>query len=109
MFKAVALLGCLALAEGSFASEPRVREVEITVQKGYHPNRIQAAVGERLRLKITRREAGSCTKEIVFPTLNLRRELPTGELVVIDLPALAAGEVPFHCGMKMTKGLITVK
>lgn len=85
-----------------------VREIEIVVQGSYKPARIEIHEGERVRLKFVRKEYNSCTREVVFPKLNIKRELPPNQPVVIDLPALAPGEYEFKCGMNMIKGKITV-
>lgn len=61
-----------------------------------------------MQLRFLRKDYSGCTKEVVFPTLGIRKTLPTNEPVVIDLPVLEPGEVPFHCGMKMVKGAILV-
>jgi plastocyanin domain-containing protein len=60
-------------------------------------------------LRFVRRDYGGCTREVVFPTLGLRRELPTGRPVTVDLPALPAGETPFECGMGMVRGAVVVR
>ena len=44
----------------------------------------------------------------MFPGLDIRRELPTDQPVVIELPALAVGEYEFKCGMNMIKGVLEV-
>ena len=44
----------------------------------------------------------------MFPGLDLRRELPTDQPVVIELPALAAGVFEFRCAMNMIRGLLVV-
>ena len=85
------------------------REVEVVVDQDYQPARIEVAPGERVRLRFLRRSQGGCTREVVFPTLGLRRELPTGQPVVIELPALPLGEVPFQCGMNMIHGVVVVR
>ncbi len=85
-----------------------VREVEVVVDNGYQPSRIEVRPGERVRLRFVRRDYGGCSREVVFPTLNLRRELPTDQPVVIDLPALPVGETAFQCGMNMLRGSIVV-
>ena len=88
-------------------SQPR-RKIEVIVRGGYTPARIEVRAGERIRLRFVRHEYASCTREVVFPTLGLRRELPPHEPVLIDLPALAPGEHEFHCGMNMIHGVIVV-
>ena len=103
---------CVALAvapSAAWAQDGGAREVEVVVDQGYQPARIEAAPGERLRLRFLRRDYGGCTREVVFPTLGLRRELPTGRPVTVDLPALPAGETPFECGMGMVRGAVVVR
>ena len=90
------------------AQAPAVREIEIVVDGSYKPNRIEIHEGERVRLKFVRKEFNTCTKEVVFPQLNIRRELPPNKPVLIDLPALSAGEYEFKCGMNMIRGTIVV-
>ncbi len=91
------------------AEEAKPREIEIVVDRGYQPSRIVIQHGERIRLKIVRKDYSPCAREIVFPSLNIRRELPVNEAVFIDLPALAPGETEFHCGMNMLRGTIVVE
>jgi plastocyanin domain-containing protein len=88
---------------------PTQREIEIVVEGAYKPQRIEIRAGERVRLRFVRKDYGPCTREVVFPKLNLRRELPTSQPITIELPALAAGEYEFKCGMNMIKGLLVVK
>jgi plastocyanin domain-containing protein len=85
-----------------------LHEIEVVVDGGYKPNRIEIHEGERVRLKFVRKDYSSCTREVVFPKLNIRRELPTNQPVVIELPALAAGEYEFRCGMNMIRGTLVV-
>ena len=90
-------------------SATAVREIEIVVEGRYKPSRVEFVEGDVVRLRFVRKDYGSCTKEVVFSKLNIRRELPTDKPVVIELPALAPGEYEFKCGMNMVKGLIVVK
>lgn len=106
-----ALAGHAARAQDrppSDAPAEAVREVEIVVERGYHPSEIPAVEGERLRLRFVRREWDGCTKEVVFPSLGIRRELPPDKPVVIELPPLTAGKLEFECGMKMRRGAVLV-
>ena len=100
------LIGVVQLPLASGA-EPRV--IEIVVKNGYQPEEIPIQVGERVRLRFIRQGKSGCTREVVFPSLGIRKELPTGEPVDIDLGPLPAGEVTFHCGMNMVHGSIIVK
>ena len=94
------------LAQGE--SHAQVREIEIIVEGGYKPNRIEVREGEHVRLKFMRKEYNSCTREVVFAKLGIRKELPPNQPVVIDLPVLAAGEYEFKCGMNMIRGTLVV-
>jgi plastocyanin domain-containing protein len=91
------------------AEEVKVREIEVVVDRGYQPSRIVVQRGERVRLKFVRKDYSPCTREVVFPSLDIRRDLPLNEPVFIDLPVLAAGETEFHCGMNMVRGTIVVE
>jgi plastocyanin domain-containing protein len=88
---------------------PAIREIEIIVDGGYKPGRIVIPEGERVRLKFVRKDYSPCTREVVFASLGIRRELPTNVPVVIELPAQSPGEIPFACGMNMVKGVIVVE
>ena len=87
---------------------PPVREIEIVVEGGYKPPQVTVKAGERVRLKFIRKEYTGCTRELVIPALELRRELPANKPVLVDLPALAPGDYEFRCGMNMVRGAITV-
>lgn len=106
---AVLALGTTTTPADTYAQEASaVREVEVIVEGGYKPKRIEVRKGERIRLRFIRKEHGPCTKEVLFPKLNIRRELPTNQPIVIELPALEPGEYEFKCGMNMIKGAVVV-
>jgi len=86
-----------------------IQEVEIVVQRGYHPNRTRLAAGAPARITFLRQEAGACSREVVFPALGIRRELPQGVPVTIEVPALAAVDLAFTCGMNMMRGSLAVE
>ena len=96
------------LASSALAQDS-VREIEIVVRGGYEPGRITVREGERVRLRFVRHEYSSCTREVVFPWLDLRRELPPDQPVVVELPPMHAGEYEFRCGMNMVRGTIVVE
>ncbi|MCC6877215.1 MAG: cupredoxin domain-containing protein [Sandaracinaceae bacterium] len=110
----LSLAALVGLASPSMPSahaqeEAPVREIEIVVRGGYQPHRITIRRGERVRLRFVRQDWSSCTREVVFPTLGIRRELPVQAPVVVQLPVLEAGEHPFHCGMNMIRGTLVVE
>jgi len=101
----------VTLAADARADTPHheAREIEIVVQAGYSPNRIEITDGERVALRFIRKESSGCSREVVFPALGIRKELPQGTPVVIQLPALKAGEYEFKCGMDMLRGKLVVR
>lgn len=90
------------------AAAEATRTIDVVVDGGYTPSRITVRAGERVTLRFVRREYTPCTSEVVFPTLGIRRALPTDELVLVELPALDVGRYAFHCGMNMIHGTIVV-
>ena len=76
---------------------------------GFAPASLQITAGKPIQLAITRDTESNCASRIVFPSLGLTRDLPLGATVIIDLPALPAGELRFACGMGMYKGALLVQ
>jgi plastocyanin domain-containing protein len=103
-----AFIPLVAPATTATAEVAPVREVEIVVDGGYQPAKVTVKAGERVRLKFVRKEYTGCTRELVIPALELRRELPPNKPVLVDLPAFSPGEYEFRCGMNMVRGAITV-
>jgi plastocyanin domain-containing protein len=62
-----------------------------------------------VRLVFTRANAENCGGEVVFPDLDVRRELPVGVAVPVDLTMPASGRVVFSCGMDMYHGAIVAR
>jgi membrane fusion protein, copper/silver efflux system len=84
------------------------RSVSIEVTGEYTPDVVPAAPGEKLKLVFTRTRDVRCTREVVFPTLGISKELPVGKPVAIEVTAPASGDLPFQCGMEMVTGAVTV-
>lgn len=90
------------------AADAAPEEVQIVVDHGYTPSKVTVQEGTPLRLTFLRKDYSGCTKEVVFPTLGIKRELPVNKPVVVDVPPQKPGEVPFQCGMAMLKGSVVV-
>ncbi len=76
---------------------------------GFQPAQLMASAAKPIKLAITRDAQPNCGNRIVFPSLGIARDLPLGETVIIELPALDAGELRFTCGMGMYRGMIVVQ
>jgi hypothetical protein len=78
-------------------------------ERGYEPARIEIPASRSLTLAFTRDSTPNCGSEVVFPSLGIRKELPVGETVLVQLPAQPAGQLAFGCGMGMYRGMIVVR
>jgi plastocyanin domain-containing protein len=81
----------------------------IQVQNGvYSPQHIELQADKPLSLQFIRHDASACAETVVFPKLNISAQLPLGEVVAIELPALKAGTYEFTCSMGMYRGKLLV-
>jgi Cupredoxin-like domain len=76
---------------------------------GFDPAVIEAKAGEPLKLAFFRPNAANCGREVVFPDLGIRKELPPGQTVIVDITPTKSGPLGFECGMKMLKGQLIVR
>ena len=76
---------------------------------GYEPSQIAVERGRTVKLLFYRTDGQNCASTVVFPQLNITRELPVNQAVVIELTPERAGEFTFTCGMGMYKGLLVVQ
>jgi plastocyanin domain-containing protein len=76
---------------------------------GFDPAVIDAKAGQPLKLAFFRPNAANCAREVVFPDLGIRKELPPGQTVVVDITPPKSGTLSFECGMKMLKGQLIVR
>lgn len=83
--------------------------VKITVSDhGFVPSSIQAKRGQSLTLEFTRVSDQTCAKQVVFPELNLTKDLPLNAPVSIQVPTDAARTLTFQCGMGMYKSAVVI-
>jgi plastocyanin domain-containing protein len=76
---------------------------------GFDPAVIPAKAGQPLKLAFYRPNAANCAREVVFPELGIRKDLPPGQTVVVDITPRKSGPLGFECGMKMLKGQLIVR
>lgn len=84
------------------------QEIEVVVEGGYSPDRIEVRQGQPVRLTFLRRESTDCTERLVLPHFGLTVNLPQGKHVPVEFTPTEPGEFPFHCGMNMVRGRIIV-
>ncbi|GIU83069.1 MAG: cupredoxin domain-containing protein [Acidobacteria bacterium] len=96
----------------AIASEVRVPDdvfkVAVT-EKGFLPQEIHYKQGKPLKLGFIRASDKSCGSEVVFEQLGIKKQLPFGEPVIVEIPTEKEGIINFTCGMKMLKGKIIIQ
>jgi RND family efflux transporter MFP subunit len=90
--------------------ETRRHRVEIIISKeGFTPATVNVDARQPFDLVFIRRTDDTCAKEVVVPSLNVRRPLPLNEPVTISVPAREPGPLAFDCGMNMLHGTVVVR
>ncbi len=96
-------------ARGSAAAVV-VQTARITVgEQGYEPSRVNLRSGVPARLTFLRTTDKTCGTAVVFPSLNIRRELPLNQSVDIEFTPQKTGDIEFVCGMNMLRGTVVVQ
>jgi plastocyanin domain-containing protein len=90
-------------ADGSAIYEMRV------TNDGFEPARIEAAPGERVVLRITRKTASTCADAIDVQGDPVRHMLPLDVAVEVKVVTPPSGELAFACPMKMIHGAIVAR
>ena len=86
-----------------------VQEIDVVVQGGYTPDRIEVVQGRPVRLNFLRKESTSCTEQVILGDFGIAKELPQDRTVPVEFTPEKPGEFVFHCGMNMVRGKIVVK
>jgi hypothetical protein len=95
----------------SASSAPADAMITATIivdEKGFHPSSVTFPKGKPARLLFTRKTDETCAKKVVFPELNITRDLPLHANVAIDIPTDTARTLTFQCGMWMYKSSVVI-
>ncbi|MDQ3818638.1 MAG: cupredoxin domain-containing protein [Acidobacteriota bacterium] len=102
-------VGEAACATSGAATPIPADAIKINVgSSGYEPSEISVKKGEKVTLAFTRTDSQNCAGTVLFPQLNISRQLAVGETVLIELTPNEAGQINFSCGMGMFKGKVIV-
>jgi plastocyanin domain-containing protein len=106
----VTLAACNKKSDASATAGDGRPVVKVAVDgTGYHPSEAKAPAGKPVRLEFTRTSDEGCGQQLVFPTLDIKKDLPLNQPVAVDVTMPASGQVAFTCGMDMYKGSIVAE
>lgn len=84
-------------------------EIPVTAdEKGFSPSSVKVQKGSKATLVFTRTTDDTCATEVVFPEIDVKKELPKGQPVRIDVPTDKEQKLTFQCGMGMYKSAVVV-
>ncbi len=95
-------------AKKKAAAHPKTVRVSVG-KNGFSPSTINVEEGFPVTLIFKRASKQSCGNKVVFPSLNITKNLPVGKPVTVKITPDKTGEIAFTCGMNMFKGSIVVQ
>lgn len=83
-----------------------IQSVDIVVDGGYTPDRIEVTAGEPVRLNFYRQDPSSCLEQVLLPDFNKALDLTLNQTTSVEIVPERPGEYTFTCGMNMYRGVI---
>ncbi len=91
-------------------AEGATQVVAVTAGKdGFVPSHVEVARNRPAKLRFTRNTDQTCATEVAFKELDLKRALPLGEAVDVEIPTGEARTLHYTCGMGMFASTVVVK
>jgi plastocyanin domain-containing protein len=81
----------------------------VVTEKGFEPATLHLRAGAPAQVTFVRTTDKTCAKEVVFPSLKIKRALPLNEPVIMAFTPAKTGDIAFACGMNMLKGTVVVE
>ena len=81
-------------------------------QHGFAPASVtvpKGQTGSTVPVTFLRTTDETCAKEVVFPEIGIKKDLPLKAPVTVDVPADQARTLTFQCGMAMYKGSLLIR
>ena len=105
---ALPIAGCNKKTDAA-AAAAQTGPVAITVDgDGFKPSSVTFKKGAPASLVFTRTVDDTCATEVVFPQLDIKKELPKNTPVTITVPTDKEQKLTFQCGMGMYKSSVVV-
>ena len=89
--------------------ERGIQEIDIMVDGGYTPDRIEVTAGEPVKLNFFRKDPSGCLEQVLLPDFNKALDLTLNQTTSVEVTPEKPGEYTFTCGMNMYRGLIKVE
>ncbi|MCC0175903.1 cupredoxin domain-containing protein [Waterburya agarophytonicola K14] len=83
-----------------------IQEIDIVVDGGYTPDRIEVAAGEPVKLNFYRQDPSSCLEQVLLPDFSKALDLALNQTTSVEVVPEKSGEYTFTCGMNMYRGVI---
>ncbi len=84
--------------------------VRVTANEdGFKPSSVTFKKGAPASLEFIRTSDDTCATEVVFPQLNVKKDLPKGTPVRIEIPTDKDQRLTFQCGMGMYKSAVVIE
>jgi plastocyanin domain-containing protein len=85
-------------------------KLSVTVgDNGFVPSAVTASKGQPLTLEFKRVSDKTCATQVVFPELNITKDLPLNNVVAISIPTDQPRKLAFQCGMGMYKSSVVIQ
>ena len=104
----VLTLVCLASCNKANASSSGPIAIRAD-EKGFTPASVTVDKGKPATLVFTRTTDGTCATAVVFPEINVKKDLPLNTPVSIEVPTDTARTLKFTCGMGMYESSVVIK
>ena len=86
--------------------ERSIQEVDIVVDGGYTPDRIEVTAGEPVKLNFYRKDPSGCLEQVLLPDFNKALDLTLNQTTSVEIVPDKPGEYTFTCGMNMYRGVV---
>ena len=86
--------------------ERGIQSVDILVDGGYTPDRIEVRAAEPVKLNFLRKDPSSCLERVLLPDFNKALDLTLNQTTSVEILPEKPGEYTFTCGMNMYRGVV---
>ena len=86
-----------------------IQEIDIIVDGGYTPDRIEVRSGEPVQLNFFRQDPSSCLEQVLLPDFHKALDLALNQTTSVEIMPEKPGEYIFTCGMNMYRGVVKVE